>query len=112
MAARVGLSREKDKHGNNNCIYFFIEPTKLLFIVIETYVIDFTDDKSKIYQESSLFTIDFVICNLDVGSITCCWQYHLLCCKFYSFAGAILRNLCFVSKCYKLKQDIMRIKHT
>ena len=44
MAARVGLSREKDKHSNNSCL-FFIQPTNLLFIVVETYVIDFTDVK-------------------------------------------------------------------
>ena len=98
MAARVGLSREKDKHGNNNCIYFFIEPTKLLFIVIETYVIDFTDDKSKIYQESSLFTIDFVICNLDVGSITGCVANFIALLERFCAIYALLANATNSSK--------------
>lgn len=44
MAARVGLSRERISI-EITIVFFSIEPTKLLFIVIETYVIDFTDVK-------------------------------------------------------------------
>lgn len=44
MAARVGLSRERIST-EITVVFFSIEPTKLLFIVMETYVIDFTDVK-------------------------------------------------------------------
>lgn len=51
----------------------------------------------------------FCYCNFNVSSTTCSGSCS--CAIFIAHAGAILRNLCFVTKCYKIKQDIMRIKH-